>query len=147
MDKRERAQLLARFPEAERKISLIREYAGMTWTPSGHETQIWNPSIWTRGLFRTAGIDLGDAVDIVLESVSAPAAAAARAADAGVRWVYFVCDANYSRSPLAERLLKHRFQTAGLDDVRVASRGRNALSGAPMNPLSAGVLREHGVPF
>jgi protein-tyrosine phosphatase len=59
----------------------------------------------------------------------------------------FVCHANLCRSPMAERLARHRFGTVlggAAGRVVVESAGVRAEGGAPMHPGAAQVLRERG---
>jgi protein-tyrosine phosphatase len=58
--------------------------------------------------------------------------------------VLFVCTGNICRSPIAERLLRHRSAQLGLD-LSVSSAGTRALNGKPMHPESVRVLQERGV--
>lgn len=54
--------------------------------------------------------------------------------------ILFVCIGNICRSPMAEGFLKH-----ALPDKAVLSAGINALDGAPADPLSVQLMREHGI--
>ena len=60
--------------------------------------------------------------------------------------VTFVCTGNICRSPLAEKVLAHEVEQAGLADrVRVASAGTGAWHvGGPADERAAALLVEHG---
>lgn len=62
--------------------------------------------------------------------------------------VMTVCTGNICRSPIAEAVLRDRFEAAGLDDrVVVASTGVSSEEhGNPIDDRAAAVLREHGYP-
>lgn len=57
--------------------------------------------------------------------------------------VLVVCTGNVARSPLAERLLRARFDEAGVDAV-VTSAGTGALVGEPMTPEAAALAERLG---
>ena len=59
--------------------------------------------------------------------------------------IIFVCTGNTCRSPMAEILLKHEFETRGWKGVDVLSAGISAHTGDPINPKSAQVLNEKGL--
>lgn len=54
--------------------------------------------------------------------------------------ILFICIGNICRSPMAEGLLKQ-----ALPEKAVLSAGINALVGEPADPLSAQLMREHGI--
>ena len=61
--------------------------------------------------------------------------------------ILVVCLGNVCRSPLAERLLRMRFEQMlgdGASAVHLSSAGVRALVGDPMNELSAAELRRLG---
>lgn len=54
--------------------------------------------------------------------------------------ILFICIGNICRSPMAEGFLKR-----ALPDKAVLSAGINAVDGAPADPLSVQLMREHGI--
>ncbi len=60
--------------------------------------------------------------------------------------ILFVCTGNTCRSPMAEILLKDRLERLGLKGFTVASAGTKAKKGDTINPHSAQVLKENGLP-
>lgn len=59
--------------------------------------------------------------------------------------ILVVCLGNICRSPLAERLLRHRLEVLGHGEfVPVVSAGLDAPTGAPMDPLAAAELTRLG---
>jgi protein-tyrosine-phosphatase len=59
--------------------------------------------------------------------------------------VLFVCTGNICRSPMAERLLRHRAEEAGWTDVEVLSAGTWATDGSPATDEAQQVLLGAGV--
>ena len=60
--------------------------------------------------------------------------------------IIFVCTGNTCRSPMAERILCKAFEERELKGFSVSSAGIAARKGDVMNPKSAQVLSEHGLP-
>ena len=59
--------------------------------------------------------------------------------------ILVVCLGNICRSPLVERLLRHRLEVLGHGEfVRVVSAGLEAPAGAPMDPLASAELTRLG---
>ncbi|MFI5349297.1 MAG: PEP/pyruvate-binding domain-containing protein [Elusimicrobiota bacterium] len=132
--------VLARFPEAKDKVHLLKEYAG---TGIG---EIENPSKSApRIAERMAGDGIKTAVAAILKDGSLKPAPDPLAVPEGKKRVLFVCAANHSRSPLAERILQDRLRGAGITNIEVGSRGLGAWSGGSMNSLSHDVLDERGI--
>lgn len=61
--------------------------------------------------------------------------------------IIFVCTGNTCRSPMAERVLCKALEERELKGFSVSSAGIAARKGDAMNPKSAQVLLEHGLPF
>ena len=61
--------------------------------------------------------------------------------------IIFVCTGNTCRSPMAERVLCKALEERELKGFSVSSAGIAARKGDAMNPKSAQVLSEHGLPF
>lgn len=61
--------------------------------------------------------------------------------------IIFVCTGNTCRSPMAERILCKALEERELKGFSVSSAGIAARKGDTMNPKSAQVLAEHGLPF
>ena len=57
----------------------------------------------------------------------------------------FVCTGNICRSPMAEGLMRHRFEEAGVYSVMVSSMGIHGLDNAPATPEAQKVCEENGV--
>lgn len=60
--------------------------------------------------------------------------------------IVFVCTGNTCRSPMAEILLKAKLERLGLKGFTVCSAGIKVVKGDVMNPKSAQVLTENGLP-
>ncbi len=60
--------------------------------------------------------------------------------------ILFVCTGNTCRSPMAEMLLRDRLEKLGLKGFTVTSAGTKAKRGDTINPRSAQVLQENGLP-
>ena len=60
--------------------------------------------------------------------------------------IVFVCTGNTCRSPMAEALLKNKLERLGLKGFAVCSAGIKVVKGDGINPKSAQVLTEHGLP-
>ncbi len=60
--------------------------------------------------------------------------------------IVFVCTGNTCRSPMAEALLKDKLERLGLKGFAVCSAGIKVVKGDGINPKSAQVLTEHGLP-
>ena len=60
--------------------------------------------------------------------------------------IVFVCTGNTCRSPMAELLLKSRLETLNIKGYTVDSAGIQAKKGDVINPKSAQVLEENGIP-
>lgn len=60
--------------------------------------------------------------------------------------IVFVCTGNTCRSPMAEILLKAKLERLGLKGFTVCSAGIKVVKGDVMNPKSAQVLEENGLP-
>jgi protein-tyrosine phosphatase len=59
--------------------------------------------------------------------------------------VVFVCTGNICRSPIAEKVLVHELERAGIDGVRVSSAGTGDWHvGEPADPRAAALLRAEG---
>ena len=61
--------------------------------------------------------------------------------------IIFVCTGNTCRSPMAERILCRALEERELKGFSVSSAGIAARNGDTINPKSAQVLEEHGLPF
>ena len=61
--------------------------------------------------------------------------------------IIFVCTGNTCRSPMAERILCRALEERELKGFSVSSAGIAAREGDAINPKSAQVLEEHGLPF
>jgi len=59
--------------------------------------------------------------------------------------ILFICTGNICRSPMAEALLRHMLQKAGLDGFEVFSRGVAADDGRLMSPEAREALRAEGI--
>lgn len=59
--------------------------------------------------------------------------------------ILFVCTGNTCRSPMAELLLKSKFKSAGINDIRVKSAGISATDGEKMSKNSAKALKSVGI--
>ena len=60
--------------------------------------------------------------------------------------IVFVCTGNTCRSPMAEILLRDKLERLGLKGFTVCSAGIKVVKGDVMNPKSAQVLAENGLP-
>lgn len=60
--------------------------------------------------------------------------------------IVFVCTGNTCRSPMAELLLKQRLESLNIKGYTVTSAGIKAKKGDVINPKSAQVLAENGIP-
>lgn len=138
MEKEHVENILKKFPEAKGKVFLLNEFAGLGGT------EIENPSKTApRFGYIKAGTEIKEAVRAAINKDFTPPAPQAEATPK--KAVLFVCDANHSRSPLAERLFKDRLRREGITDVDVWSRARYGGMGS-MADLSAEVLRHKGIP-
>lgn len=61
--------------------------------------------------------------------------------------IIFVCTGNTCRSPMAEHILCRALEERELKGFSVSSAGIAARNGDTINPKSAQVLEEHGLPF
>ena len=61
--------------------------------------------------------------------------------------VMTVCTGNICRSPMAEVVLRARFEAAGLDVVVDSTGVSDEEHGRPMDPRASGVLANHGYPL
>ena len=61
--------------------------------------------------------------------------------------IIFVCTGNTCRSPMAEHIFCKALEERGLKGFSVSSAGIAARKGDRINPKSAQVLAEHGLPF
>lgn len=59
--------------------------------------------------------------------------------------ILFICTGNICRSPMAEALLRHMLQKAGMDGFEIFSRGVAADDGRPMTIEAQDVLRAEGI--
>ncbi len=59
--------------------------------------------------------------------------------------IVFVCTGNICRSPMAEGLLRHRWEQEGRQGLTVSSMGVHGLDDSPATELAQEVCREHGV--
>ena len=58
--------------------------------------------------------------------------------------IVFVCMGNICRSPMAEGLLRHKWQEMGRDDLIVSSMGTHGLNGSPPTKYTQDVCKENG---
>lgn len=58
--------------------------------------------------------------------------------------IVFVCMGNICRSPMAEGLLRHKWQEIGRDDLIVSSMGTHGLNGLPPTEYAQTVCKENG---
>ena len=59
--------------------------------------------------------------------------------------IIFVCTGNICRSPMAEGLMRHQLEAAGLPGWIVSSMGTHGLDGEPAQPFARQVCRDHGI--
>ncbi len=57
----------------------------------------------------------------------------------------FVCSGNTCRSPMCEGYMRHMFEQAGMNDIKVVSAGTSAGLGQPASQGSIGALKRYGV--
>lgn len=58
--------------------------------------------------------------------------------------IVFVCTGNICRSPMAEGLMRHRFEVAGIHSVNVTSMGIHGLDNVPATLEARQVCEENG---
>jgi len=58
--------------------------------------------------------------------------------------IVFVCTGNICRSPMAEGLLRHKWQARGRDDLDVSSMGIHGLDREPATPQAQQICAAHG---
>lgn len=139
MEKEHVDNIVKRFPEAKGKVFLLNEFAGLG------ASEIENPSkTASRFADMKAETEIKEAVRAAIDKGFTPPAPQTEAAPQ--KSVLFVCTANHSRSPLAERLFRERLRREGIADVDVWSRGLSAFRGGSMADLSEDVLRRKGIP-
>ena len=59
--------------------------------------------------------------------------------------IIFVCTGNICRSPMAEGLLRHRWQQAGGGYLRVSSMGTHGVEGLPAETFAQAVCADHEI--
>jgi protein-tyrosine-phosphatase len=59
--------------------------------------------------------------------------------------IIFICTGNICRSPMAEGILRHRWNEAGVKDRTVSSMGVQGLDDSPATELARQVCEENGI--